>query len=141
MKCPYCSNTIPQGSARCPSCGAPAPEPPPVTPAAPPPPPPPHPYGAPPPYPPPYPPPPPVVIYTNPPQPVGPPKSRTSFVLLGVFFGGLGLHNFYAGYSTKGIVQLLLTLLSCGYGGLISWIWAVIEVCTVTVDSKGVPMK
>ncbi len=39
-------------------------------------------------------------------------KSRIAYVLLGLFLGNLGIHNFYAGYTNKGIIQLLLTLVS-----------------------------
>ena len=66
-------------------------------------------------------------------------KSRTAFILLGVFLGGLGVHNFYAGYSGRGIAQLLITVLSCGFGALVSAVWAIIEVCTVQVDATGRP--
>ena len=66
-------------------------------------------------------------------------KSRVAYIVLGIFLGGLGVHNFYAGYSSKGIAQLLLTV-------LIGWlilpaiavtIWVIIELCTVTTDANG----
>jgi TM2 domain-containing membrane protein YozV len=72
---------------------------------------------------------------------VPPPKNRTAFALLGVFLGALGIHNFYAGYNGKAIAQLLITILTCGYGGIISWVWAIIEICTVSQDSQGVPFN
>ena len=82
------------------------------------------------------------MVYANAPQqPAGPPKSRVAYILLGLFLGGLGIHNFYAGYTTKGVIQLLLTLCTCGYGGIITGIWALIEVCTVNKDAHGVPMN
>lgn len=74
-------------------------------------------------------------------QPVmmAPYKSRAAFVLLGLFLGGLGIHNFYAGYSGKGIAQLLLNLflfwtiiVPIGIG-----IWVLIEVITVDRDGYG----
>jgi TM2 domain-containing membrane protein YozV len=67
-----------------------------------------------------------------------PPKSRVTFVLLGVFLGALGVHNFYAGYVRKAAAQLCITLFTCFYGSFISWIWAVFEVCTVKQDNEGV---
>jgi TM2 domain-containing membrane protein YozV len=70
-----------------------------------------------------------------------PPKSRVTFVLLGVFFGALGVHNFYAGYVRKAVAQLCLTLFTFFYGSFISWIWAVIEVCIVKQDNEGVPFS
>lgn len=66
-------------------------------------------------------------------------KSKVAFILLGVFLGSLGIHNFYAGYTGKGVAQLLISLLTCGFGGVISWIWAVVEVCTIQVDASGRP--
>ena len=71
-------------------------------------------------------------------QPPHPPKSRTAYVILGIFLGTLGIHNFYAGYTGRAIAQLLLSILSCGYLSFISWIWAIIEVCVVKQDSSGV---
>lgn len=48
-----------------------------------------------------------------------------AFILLGFFLGALGIHNFYAGYSGRGIAQLLTVLL---LGWLIVpiffiWVW------------------
>ena len=68
-------------------------------------------------------------------------KSRTAFILLGVFLGGLGIHNFYAGYTGKGVAQLLISLLTCGIGSIVSWIWAMVEVCTIQVDATGKPLS
>ena len=61
-------------------------------------------------------------------------KSRVAFVLLGIFLGIFGAHNFYAGYMKKGVFQLCLTLFTCFYGAVISWIWALFEICTVNKD-------
>ena len=66
------------------------------------------------------------------------PRSRVNFVLLGVFFGIFGVHNFYAGYVRKGVGQLFLTILTCFYGAIVSWIWALIEICLVNKDNDGV---
>jgi hypothetical protein len=67
-----------------------------------------------------------------------PAKSRITFILLGVFLGALGVHNFYAGYARKAAAQLCLSIFTCFYASFVSWIWAIIEVCTVTEDSEGV---
>jgi TM2 domain-containing membrane protein YozV len=69
--------------------------------------------------------------------PVAQPKTRVIFVLLGIFLGVFGVHNFYAGYVKKGAIQLCVTLLSCFYGAVVSWIWAIIEICTVNKDAEG----
>lgn len=72
------------------------------------------------------------------PEPVREPKSRTTFILLGALLGPLGVHNFYAGYTKKAIWQLAITALTLGFGSPMSWIWAIIDVCTVNEDDKGV---
>lgn len=68
------------------------------------------------------------------------PKARVAYVLLGVFLGTLGIHNFYAGYNGRAIAQLLITI-------LVGWmvfpvagvfLWNVVEVITVTKDASGV---
>jgi TM2 domain-containing membrane protein YozV len=64
-------------------------------------------------------------------------KTRVIFVLLGIFLGALGVHNFYAGYTKRGAIQLFLTLFSCFYGAVISWPWAIFEICMVNKDSEG----
>ena len=69
--------------------------------------------------------------------PVQQPKARVIFVLLGIFLGALGVHNFYAGYVKKGTIQLCVTLLTCFYGAVVSWPWAIIEVCTINKDADG----
>ncbi len=73
------------------------------------------------------------------PTPPAAPKSRLVYILLSLFVGGLGIHNFYAGYKGKGIAQLLITLLSFGLLGIFVFIWVIIEICTVTQDAEGVP--
>lgn len=40
------------------------------------------------------------------------PKSGVIYIFLAWFLGTIGLHNFYAGYAVRGLVQLVLTLLS-----------------------------
>lgn len=64
-------------------------------------------------------------------------KTRVVFVLLGLFLGAFGIHNFYAGYVQKATVQLCITLLTLGYGAAISWPWAIVEVCVVSKDGEG----
>ncbi|MBQ4595191.1 MAG: DUF4339 domain-containing protein [Akkermansia sp.] len=68
-------------------------------------------------------------------------KPRAAYVILGIFLGYLGIHNFYAGYVNKGVAQLLITLLSCTVFTPIVFIWNIIEVCTVNKDAKGIPFS
>ncbi|HSK45135.1 MAG TPA: TM2 domain-containing protein, partial [Candidatus Binatia bacterium] len=64
-------------------------------------------------------------------------KSRTTYIVLGVFLGALGIHNFYAGYTGRAVGQLCLSVLTLGYLGIVSWIWAIVEICIVEKDSTG----
>lgn len=65
-------------------------------------------------------------------------KSKLVAGLLALFGGGLGLHSFYLGYTTKGIMHLLL----CFTG--ISAIWALIEAVQIftgsMTDADGNPL-
>jgi TM2 domain-containing membrane protein YozV len=72
-----------------------------------------------------------------------PAKSRVAYRLLGFFLGGLGVHNFYAGYVRRGIAQLLISLATCWlFLPLIGvWIWALIEIFTVKKDAQRIPMR
>jgi TM2 domain-containing membrane protein YozV len=74
---------------------------------------------------------------------VQPKCSRMAYVVLGLFLGGLGIHNFVAGRKGAGTAQLLMTLVA---GWLVAplflvGIWVLIEVCTVTKDGNGVRMS
>ena len=37
-------------------------------------------------------------------------KSKLAAGLLGIFLGGFGVHNFYLGYTSKAVTQLVLTI-------------------------------
>ena len=64
-------------------------------------------------------------------------KSRTTYIVLGIFLGAFGIHNFYSGYTGRAVGQLCLTVLTLGYLGIVSWVWAIIEICIVEKDSTG----
>ena len=73
-------------------------------------------------------------------------KSKIAAGLLGFFLGGFGVHNFYLGYTGKAVAQLLITLLTCGFGAFISSIWGLIEgililTGSINVDGAGIPLK
>lgn len=66
-------------------------------------------------------------------------KSKIVAGLLGLFLGGLGVHNFYLGYTGKAVAQLLLTLIGwiILIGPIISGIWALIEAVLILCFSYG----
>jgi TM2 domain-containing membrane protein YozV len=83
--------------------------------------------------------------YTNP-NPNASQKSKIAGGLLGIFLGGLGVHNFYLGYTGKAVAQLLISLLSCGFLAWASAIWGLIEgililTGSISVDGNGNPLK
>lgn len=66
-------------------------------------------------------------------------KTRFIYVLLGLFFGLFGVHNFYAGYSGRAFAQLLITV-------FLFWliiplicvgVWVVVDLIITTQDSTG----
>jgi TM2 domain-containing membrane protein YozV len=92
------------------------------------------------------PPPPPPPGYTNAGVGTRAAKSKVAAGVLGILLGALGIHNFYLGYIGKGVAQLLITVLTCGYCAVISWIWGLIEgililTGSINVDGDGVPLK
>jgi TM2 domain-containing membrane protein YozV len=42
--------------------------------------------------------------------------------ILGILLGGLGIHKFYLGYTKEGAIQIVITLVTCGFGSLIGFI-------------------
>ena len=73
-------------------------------------------------------------------------KSKIAAGLFGIFLGAFGVHNFYLGYTGKAVAQLLITLLTCGFGAFISSIWGFIEgililAGSITTDANGMPLR
>jgi hypothetical protein len=86
--------------------------------------------------------------------------SRTTYILLGLlpaFVGLFGVNNLVAGYMTRGVVQLALSIFTIGgtFGALlmapcccfgiplwaVMFVWMVFEIVTVTRDARGLPMQ
>jgi hypothetical protein len=72
---------------------------------------------------------------------IHPPKNRTTYIVLGALLGAFGAHNFYAGYYKKAGIQLAITVLTLGFGSPMSWMWAVIDICTIDRDSRGLQFE
>jgi TM2 domain-containing membrane protein YozV len=47
--------------------------------------------------------------------------------LSGIFLGFLGIHKFVLGYTTAGVIMLVVTLVTCGLGGFVMGIIGLIE--------------
>lgn len=46
--------------------------------------------------------------------------------ILGILVGGLGIHKFILGYNKEGIIQIILTCVTCGFASLIGLIEGII---------------
>jgi TM2 domain len=72
------------------------------------------------------------------------PKSKIAAGLLGIFLGGLGIHRFYLGYTTIGVIQLVLSIVTFGIASL----WGFVEGILILVgtesfrrDARGIPLR
>jgi TM2 domain-containing membrane protein YozV len=71
-------------------------------------------------------------------------KSKIAAGLLGIFLGGFGIHRFYLGYTTIGIVQIIVTVLTCGLGaiwGLVEGIMILTGAEQFRADAEGRPLR
>ena len=55
------------------------------------------------------------------------PKSKLTAGLLALFLGALGVHKFYLGYTMPGVIMLVSTVVTCGWGGGVTLIISFIE--------------
>lgn len=64
-------------------------------------------------------------------------KSKLVAGLLGIFLGGFGVHRFYLGYTGLGVVQIIVTLVTCGVGSLWGFIEGILCLCGKMTDADG----
>jgi len=76
----------------------------------------------------------------NPPPPPPPPPGGAAAVpptnapsgkripagIFGILLGTFGIHKFYLGYTTAGIIQLVVGIVTCGLAGIIGLIEGII---------------
>lgn len=67
------------------------------------------------------------------------PKSRLIYILLGLCFGWIGLHNFYSGDKSSGRFKLILLCVPF-IGWLASTCLTICDICTVKEDESGRPL-
>ncbi len=69
-------------------------------------------------------------------------KSKVTAGLLGIFFGGLGVHRFYLGYVGLGIVQIIVTIFTVGFGAIWGFIEGILILTgSMNKDAKGQPLR
>lgn len=70
-------------------------------------------------------------------------RSKVAAGLMGILLGGLGVHRFYLGFIGLGIIQIVVTFVTCGLGA----VWGLIEGIlilagsTITTDAEGRPLR
>lgn len=62
---------------------------------------------------------------TQPPQ-YRPENKKLVCGLLGILLGGLGVHKFVLGYTNEGIIQIVISVCTCGIGSIIGLIEGII---------------
>ena len=77
-------------------------------------------------------------------------KSKLVAGLLGLFLGCYGIHNFYLGYTSRAVTQLVVSLaglfVTCGLATIGIGVWTLIESIQIlsghiSTDANGVPLK
>ena len=69
-------------------------------------------------------------------------KSKLVAGLLGLFLGAWGIHNFYLGNTNRGIVQIIVSVVTCGIGGIWGFVEGIMILAgSINCDSDGVPLK
>ena len=66
------------------------------------------------------------------------PKQKLVAGLLGIFLGAWGVHQFYLGDNKKGIIRIIVTVVTCGIGGIIE---GILILCgNINTDAQGNPL-
>ena len=68
-------------------------------------------------------------------------RSKIAAGILGILFGSLGVHNFYLGNTSKGIIQLMLTLVGwiVLIGPFVAALWGFVEGLLILCSRQGSP--
>lgn len=75
-----------------------------------------------------------------------PQRSAYIAAFLSIFLGVFGVHNFYLNNTTKGIIQLVISVVTFGIGAIAVEIWSIVEAVQllqgkINVDGEGYPIK
>lgn len=68
-------------------------------------------------------------------------KSKIAAGLLGIFLGGFGVGRFYTGHIGLGVAQLVVTLVTFGFGALWGFIDGIIMLASNPTDAEGRPLR
>ena len=60
-------------------------------------------------------------------EPIAPQENKKVVAgVLAILLGGLGVHKFILGYTQEGIIQIVITVVTCGFGSIIGLIEGII---------------
>ncbi|MFI0796582.1 TM2 domain-containing protein [Micromonospora rubida] len=68
-------------------------------------------------------------------------KSKLVAGLLGIFLGTFGAGRFYMGDTKTGVIQLVVSLVTCGAGGIWGLIDGILILVNGGVDGQGRPLR
>ncbi len=73
-------------------------------------------------------------------------KSRVAAGVLAMLLGAYAVHSFYLGNTSRGLVQLLVSFLTCGFGAIVMQIWGILDGIKlldgrINTDANGVFLK
>jgi TM2 domain-containing membrane protein YozV len=68
-------------------------------------------------------------------------KSKLTAGLLGIFLGGFGVGRFYLGYTNIGVLQLVVSVVTCGFGSIWGFIDGIIILIGNVPDPQGRPLR
>lgn len=73
-------------------------------------------------------------------------RSRTAAGILACLLGALGIHSFYLGNTSRGVIQLLISVVTFGFGAIVMAIWGIWEGVKIldgriTTDAYGIYLK
>lgn len=69
-------------------------------------------------------------------------KSKVAAGILGIFFGGFGIHNFYLGYTKKAVAQIAVTFFTMGLGAVWGFVEGILILTgSINEDAQGLPLK
>lgn len=74
------------------------------------------------------------------PAPTTAPKSKVVAGVLGILLGSLGVHSFYLGKTGKGILQIIVSIVTFGIGALWGFIEGIIILVKGGTDKNGVEL-
>ena len=74
-------------------------------------------------------------------NPNGERKSKLVAGLLGILLGSIGIHNFYLGNTSRGVIQIIVTICTCGFGALWGFIEGIMILTgSINTDADGKPL-